>query len=257
MLKISKFFSSFFQKDQTNNDIMEAIEKKNNGKLLQLVCNISREDINNTRNVNNMDIAFLYYAVSCENIEACRLFLEKGADVNVISAMNHTPLHASVLNSSTDIAKLLLSKGANVNAVSVHGQRPLDVAIEKKKIEHALLFCSQKRLQIQEVTIFSSLYRALVNNVKEVVECLIKNGADINAQDPVSGNTLLHLYINAGNEDVALFLEMGADPTKKNKDNMSCIALASRKEFNETANTMTSFYRMFSPNRNLQNYGNK
>lgn len=257
MLKITKFFSSIFGRDQTHNDILEAIENKNRGKLLELICNVTKDDINNTRSVNNMDISFLYYAVSCENIDACRLLLEKGANVNVISAMNHTPLHASVLNTTTEIAKLLLAHGANINAVSVHGQRPLDIAIEKKKIEHALLFCDQKSLQVQEVSVFSSMYRALVNNVKEVVECLIKNGADINAQDPVSGNTLLHLYIDAGNENVSLFLEMSADPTKRNKENMSCIALASRKGFTETANTMSSYYRLVTPNRNMPNGSRK
>lgn len=97
-----------------------------------------------------------------------------------------TPLHVAIANRSNDSALKLIEKNVNVNAKNNLEKTPLHYAAEH-------------------------------NASDEVLESLIKHGADINAKD-ISGKTALHYACKTGSKDVAnLIMKNGDQITDLNK----------------------------------------
>jgi ankyrin repeat protein len=61
-------------------------------------------------------------------LEAVRMLIEMGADVNHASSTGDTALHGCAVNGFPKIAEFLVSKGAHVNAKNRLGQTPLALA---------------------------------------------------------------------------------------------------------------------------------
>jgi ankyrin repeat protein len=86
----------------------------------------------------------LHDAMFQKNMEAIRLLLEHGFDVNATSPVNgYTPLHDAVWVNNIDAAKLLLEFGADTAVKDTEGFTPLDKARKTGKREMVLLL-SQK-----------------------------------------------------------------------------------------------------------------
>lgn len=116
------------------------------------------------------------------DLEAVRILLAEGADVNGTQGDGMTALHWAAERGDPDMARVLISNGASVGPTTRIGSyTPLHVA--------------SRRAQ------------------PEVVEELLSAGADVNAQTTYSGSTPLHLGAAAfgGEAVVALLVEAGAD----------------------------------------------
>lgn len=62
------------------------------------------------------------------HVEAVRLLLEAGADVNAHNKNGHwgrTPLHAAAHGNQAAIAELLIQHGADIDALDMGGKKPL------------------------------------------------------------------------------------------------------------------------------------
>ena len=92
----------------------------------------------------------LFHAAYSGNIEAVKLAIADGANVNSKTQLGQPPLHAAALQNHKEIVELLIVEGANVNAKSANA---------------------------------TPLKNAVVLGNKEVVEVLIANGADLNVKD--------------------------------------------------------------------------
>jgi ankyrin repeat protein len=118
-------------------------------------------------------------AAAAGSVEAMKLLIAKGADVNGQNAIGTTAL----MMSATDRAKvqLLLDSGANVNAASHQGRTALFIA-------------------------------AMTNPSADMVRLLVARGADIKAADALR-NTILNAA--AAGDDLAtiqFMLDAGVDP---------------------------------------------
>ncbi|MEQ8224198.1 MAG: ankyrin repeat domain-containing protein, partial [Candidatus Eremiobacterota bacterium] len=72
----------------------------------------------NKENVNArlvQDWTPLTVAVYCQNIKACKLLIDKGADVNLAQDGGMTPLDLAACYGLKDIAELLIEHGADIN----------------------------------------------------------------------------------------------------------------------------------------------
>ena len=68
------------------------------------------------------------------HVEAARILLDAGADVNAISqnSLTNTPLHAATAGKHPEVALLLLSRGAKSDTVDAGGYTPLQIASQNQ-----------------------------------------------------------------------------------------------------------------------------
>lgn len=128
---------------------------------------------------------FLQKAVTRGNIEAIKILLERGADINCRKMYFGTPLTLAVYFNRPDCVKLLLDHGADINLKDfwvndrtvgiLHDHTPLQLSIEKKHIECAKL--------------------------------LIEHGADLTIQNDI-GETFINFFTDENFKDEILkFIE--------------------------------------------------
>ena len=166
--------------------------------------------IKNGGNINTVhdNKSLLHFAIdNCENnyFEVIELLINNGADVNSHeSYMKETPLHRICARTKPkiDVAKLLLDRGTNVNAENISGKTPV-------------FYCN-----------FSYSI--------ELLNLLVKYGADIKHTDKYN-NTLLHDdYLNCNAETFEDFLKvlitLGFNINSKNNVGHTPLYLCTDKE---------------------------
>jgi ankyrin len=78
----------------------------------------------------------LLFAVRDGNMPMTRQLLDSGADIQLASANDTSPLIIAILNGQTEIASYLLNRGANPNAIDAYKRGPLFAAIELRNFNH-------------------------------------------------------------------------------------------------------------------------
>ena len=109
----------------------------------------------------------LSFAAREGRLEAARLLLDAGADVNASDANDISPLVMAITNRHTAVASLLLTRGANPNAADWWGRSPLWAAVD------------MRNLDLDSRTLENGVERG---PVLELIEALIAKGADVNAR---------------------------------------------------------------------------
>ena len=77
----------------------------------------------------------LVYAARSGSIDAARVLLEGGADVNQTTRYGWSPLLAATHNSNYQMARFLIEHGADVNLANKGGWTPLYLAVDNRNIE--------------------------------------------------------------------------------------------------------------------------
>jgi len=147
----------------------------------------------------------LILAINCQQIEAVRVLLNHGADLNTFDPKNPTfPLHIAA-SMNTRLTRLLLDHGATVHFPGISPQFP--------ELWPGSLH-------------FTVFYAHEFPGAPERVNLLLDRGANINAQSS-AGNTALHMAILGGHQDlVHILLQKGANITLKNQRSKSAVQLA-------------------------------
>jgi ankyrin repeat protein len=155
----------------------------------------------------------LLFAVREGNLDATRLLLDRGADINLPSGNRTSPLVIALLNGQVGIASYLLDRGADPNAADAYGRAALFAAVDLRNFNHA---------RFPEIP-----YDGL--DPLPLIEALLKKGTDPNARAETIPYNALYVFdgswINfdgqtsfvraalAGDIEVMrLLLENGADP---------------------------------------------
>lgn len=81
------------------------------------------------------ELTALIYAARSGAIEAARVLLEAGADVNQTSRYGWSPLLAATQNRNYQMGKFLIEHGADVNIVNKGGWSPLYLATDNRNLE--------------------------------------------------------------------------------------------------------------------------
>merc|ERR1719208_77238 len=116
----------------------------------------------------------LHLAADTQQLSAVQLLVTAGASCDVSDKDGDTPVHISVLNNDSSVLALLLQHQANTNLSNNFGKFPLHIAVE--------------------------------HNLLDVVSLLLKAGADVDAQDNITGKTPLHLAMERNLEEMVLLL---------------------------------------------------
>jgi ankyrin repeat protein len=151
----------------------------------------------------------LSWAVMERSLDATKVLIKHGADVNRIEEDMHTVLGVACFTyenkGSFDIIKLLVENGANVNKANSLNFTPL-------------MMCA---------------FRA--NN--EPIEFLVKNGAKINEKTS-SGYTALHYATNNDHIETAkLLIKLGSDPNIRDNQGNLAVDLFSNKKLRDEFTT--------------------
>lgn len=155
--------------------------------------------------------SILHYAIdNCQNnyFNTIEFLINNGGDINShLSPLFETPLHrlCARLKPRIDLITIILDKGAEVNAVNLAGKTPL-------------FYCN-------------------LNYSVELLNLLVKHGADINIKDKYK-NTILHDdFINCPEEDFEKFLKvlinLGFDLNIKNSSGFTPLDLCENKVIEE------------------------
>ncbi|XP_031632051.1 uncharacterized protein LOC116346252 [Contarinia nasturtii] len=176
-----------------------------------------------------------------------QIFIEKGADVNIINKIGTAPIIAAAQEGHGRVVELLLknganvnsqnqfgstpfAKGANVNITNKDGWTPISAAAEKGHVQIVqLLLMNGANVNLQSSNGATPLYSATWHGRENSVAVLARNGADVNIQKN-GGWSPLQAAIEQGFEKIVeILMRYGADVKLKNNNNDTSMAIAIRK----------------------------
>lgn len=164
------------------------------------------------------------------DFEGIKLLLDDELDINSHDLLGRTLLTWAAAKGRSDIVEFLAQRGANVNPCNVRESDLLDFD-----------GCSAFDIEIltynrcdRDYSGVSPLMYACVNGHFEIADYLVKNGADINAQDSIGWNALMYSILGRNMDDhkrkklITLLIEHGADVNMKDSSKCTALMMACR-----------------------------
>lgn len=177
--------------------------------------------------------------------DSMKLFLDKGADVNVKAADGKTALMAAAVSGNAPAVKLLLENGADANVAEHEGLTALAlVRYDDKQAGEVVeaLLARKVNLNCLDSYGMTPLHNAVRHERKDCAEALLAHGADVNVREgdgpgrlgtygPPRGQTPLHMAASDGTKEmVETLLVRGADANVKTTGGDTPLTLAMRSE---------------------------
>ncbi|XP_041853243.1 ankyrin repeat, SAM and basic leucine zipper domain-containing protein 1 [Melanotaenia boesemani] len=170
-------------------------------------------------------------AINEGDIDAVKLLLDSGIDVETRLAFEWTSLMYAVSVANYDLAKLLLDRGANAN-FSKDCWTILMASCTASASEDKIARCVEFLLtrsadpNMADRSQMTCLMLAARDGYSKIINLLVSHGAEINAQDN-KGYTALSIAVQYGREKAVLkLLQLGADKTIRTKSGNSPADLA-------------------------------
>jgi uncharacterized protein len=209
--------------------------------------------------INEVETKFLE-AVKSGSVEAVKVFIDSGIDVNVKNGSGRTSVHLASMLGLDDVIELLVAHGADVNALDNNSATPLHLALKWFGMDKVVkkLLVSGAKPNIKDRGGVTPLFQAIMSNNEKIVNMLIeygakglnsslsfairtrnlkmiemcvKCGADINRRNK-HGKNVLHKAILSGDVSVVdLILRYGASVNDVDGDGISPLRIAVRKGF--------------------------
>lgn len=145
----------------------------------------------------------LHHAITKGDIKSINILLKYKSNADTADKDGYNSLFYAVKSRSFEICKIILPHISNINAKSVIGENALHIACHLQLYDIAE-FLIQNKININvydNETEFTPLHHCISVNNKRLIELLIKNGANVNAQD-VYGNTPLHYAVMKENYEI-------------------------------------------------------
>ena len=182
--------------------VYQAIRANDIGRLRSLV--------RTTADANQKDAAgvpLVMTSAAVGSVEAMRLLLDKGADVNARNGFGATAL----IWAATDLAKvqLLTSRGADVNLASKTGRTALFVAAMSEPSASIVRHLVSKgaHLEVRDAFQNTALTAATMGNDLETIRLMVDAGIDVNAAGVTGVTPLLGAAYHGNAAAVKLLLE--------------------------------------------------
>ncbi len=145
----------------------------------------ANENLPEQNDLNRVPLELLLHNTAYKNnIEACKLLIAEGADVNAKDIFDMTSLHHTAYHGNTNICKLLIDNGANVNAKDAYHYTPLHLAAKGGHIETCKLLIERGAdIEVTNYRGISPLHSATNLNNTETCKFFIAIGADVNSTE--------------------------------------------------------------------------
>ncbi len=146
----------------------------------------------------NEDMTPLQYACFSKNLEAVKVLIKHGAQVNDFAntsdSTQRSSIHFAIDANQSDIALYLIAQGARDSLAS-------------SETFHAFRFYKLPAEYGGSWTCMSAFHMAIIKDMPEVVEALFRTSS-VNVRGKASGNnTALHLAMRKGNEKIVKLLK--------------------------------------------------
>lgn len=163
----------------------------------------------------------LMYAAREGHLEAVRLLLEAGADVNAVDMNGIAPLLLAISNNRIDVARFLIERGADIQAVDWYGRTPVWAAVEMRDVD--LHYTTFEHMvdedDRQEILTFTRelLERGADPNIRiqevpPLRSWMYLLGGSLSWVDFTGQTPFLLAALSGDVETMRLLLEFGADP---------------------------------------------
>ena len=178
----------------------------------------------------------LILAIRTDNIKFVSELINNGADLNLPSMKDHSPLSAALINpnrpADPEMIELLASNGADVNEVFDFGDNtisnPLNISISFNRPDIAeILLKHGANPNVRDYNGRTSLVFAVVTS-KEMIEVFLEHGADPNITDNEGRTPLMLAAIDGGNvpEAAEILIVHGADVNIQDNNGLSALMWA-------------------------------
>lgn len=170
----------------------------------------------------------LHVAAEYGPLEAVKMLLHLGADINQTDEFGQTALLIAIYNENWDIANCLLEDGADVKADSRVGYTPLLGAVMGDQ-EHIVEQLLRRGANVEAVNHdgYSSIHLAVAQKNTTIIRRLLDAGAKINAVAESLCETPLHVAVRTGNSEVVrILLEKKADTKPLNAFHFTALQVA-------------------------------
>ncbi len=251
-----------------NNNLIQAL---NNGNLIET------EKLLNSGAVPDAEgpagNPALIIAAKSGNVDLVELLLEYGADIDIRDSDGFTALMHSCLLGYYHVVELLIDSGADINLVNNDSESAFVIATQENQLEIIDLLIMSGVLdyvhlnnKLLEACFLGNyeevgrlidggadvnarddsgetvLMRAVYYMYSDIVELLIRSGADVNSIYPESGDTVLMNAVYKEYIDIIeLLLKFGADPNIKNFSGDTALTWADRKEHKEIMELLVNY----------------
>ncbi len=155
-------------------------------------------------------------------------WFSEGLDPEFKSSQFGSGLLTAAWYGNIDMMSLFLEHGANINSINSNGEQALALSAWNNKFDAVKWLLSHGATLNRDANEWGALHYAVFNGHTEIVNYLLENGADVNAQSP-NGATPIMLAAREGREELAKkLLESGADVTLKTDWDDTALTMAMR-----------------------------
>uniref|UniRef100_A0A671MFU1 Inversin-like n=1 Tax=Sinocyclocheilus anshuiensis TaxID=1608454 RepID=A0A671MFU1_9TELE len=168
--------------------------------------------------------AFMWAAgKGSDDVIKTMLDLKKDLDINMTDKYGGTALHAAALSGHVSTVRLLLERGAMVDPLDVMKHTPLFRACEMGHRDVILTLIKDPFVYLVDIDGNSALHWAALGGNAEVCEVLMENGISPNLQHH-AGRTPLQCAAYAGYINcMALLIQHDADPNIQDKEGRTAL----------------------------------
>jgi ankyrin repeat protein len=169
-----------------------------------------------------MGLSALYEAAEAGDLALVKRLLAAGADANVRTTLNETPLLRAAEGGFVDVAAALLDADADAKIARKSGETPLMLAASHGDVAMLTLLLDRGRADVNQKTddgrtALASAVTAPPRRGTAAVRLLLSRGANVNV--PYARSTALHQAVMHGNpEAAALLIAAGADVDAKDRE---------------------------------------
>ena len=149
---------------------------------------------------------------------AVRCLVRYNADADVKNREKNTPLHLAAIKGEIGVIRSLIGANCDVNIPDKHGDTILHQCARNGKLEivELLVDTGGCQLDAENSAGETPLIRAMKYGFADIVECLARNGADVN-RTTENGDTPIQLAVRKGDvELVTRLIRLGADLNVRN-----------------------------------------
>jgi ankyrin repeat protein len=193
--------------------VLDLVVKKNDMALLKRFLDHGFKKVN------------LFEATGNTKIFAELISKIKSLNIYILNDQGQSLLHSAAKNINIGLAKTLLCDGFDVNLIDSEGRTPIHMAIKARDLNMVIfLFTNRallkpvKKLWTPKMKFIPVIHEAIDYDDPAILSYLIRNGAELNAQDP-SGMNAISLAVKRKLPDNILkeLIEAGSDPALPDK----------------------------------------